>query len=126
MLVEHVALNVEDPAGMAEWYCENLGLRVVYRLEGAYFFGDESGHGVFEVYCSPPDQVPDYRNMNPKVLHLAFLTEDLAGDYARLISAGATAEDDPPEQGAKFGLVMMRDPWGVPLQLACREEPFVK
>jgi glyoxylase I family protein len=111
---------------MADWYCKHLGLSVVHRLGNAYFFGDESGHGIFEVYCSPPDQVPDYRNMNPKVLHLAFLTEDIVGDYARLLAAGATPEGDPPVEGEKYGLAMMRDPWGVPIQLACRETRMVK
>ena len=28
MRLEHIAFNVEDPAGLAAWYCEHLGMRV--------------------------------------------------------------------------------------------------
>ena len=26
--LEHVAINVKDPEGMAKWYCENLGMKI--------------------------------------------------------------------------------------------------
>ena len=28
---EHVAINVTDPVAMADWYCENLGMKIILK-----------------------------------------------------------------------------------------------
>jgi len=35
MKIEHLALNVADPAAMAAWYCRNLGFEIARRSDGA-------------------------------------------------------------------------------------------
>ena len=46
--VEHVACNVSDPAAMAAWYVEHLGMRIVRRVPTPpyiHFLADASGRG---------------------------------------------------------------------------------
>lgn len=122
MLVEHVAINVKDPGAMAKWYCENLGMKIVRDTGTAYFIADESGHGVLEIYNNPPDQVPDYSSMDPLLFHIAFQSTDIRKDHERLVAAGAAPEGECPAEGDEYGLFILRDPWGLAIQLAKREK----
>lgn len=125
MRLEHVAIQVPDPAAMADWYVEHLGCSVA-RQAGepsfARFLKDGSGASMIEIYRSPLAAVPDYHRVHPQVLHLAFYSEDPAADRDRLAAAGATLVDDVTTSPAGDRLVMLRDPWGVPLQLVRRAE----
>jgi catechol 2,3-dioxygenase-like lactoylglutathione lyase family enzyme len=125
MRVEHIALNVKDPAAVAKWYCEHLGMHVALKMDAGYFLADETGHGVIEIYNNPPDEVPDYANMNPQVLHLAFCSENLLQDYQRLLSAGAKAQGKAPSENDTYGVFMLRDPWGLTIQLVKRESSLL-
>lgn len=120
MKIEHVAFNVADPVAVAAWYVSHLGLRVVRHIPSptqTHFLADEE-RTVIEIYCNPPDQVPDYRKMDPLIFHLAFVSTDPVADSTRLIAAGAShASEVRLDDGSH--LVMLRDPWGVALQL-CR------
>ncbi|HAU36538.1 MAG TPA: VOC family protein [Phycisphaerales bacterium] len=127
MKIEHVALNVAEPVAMAKWYVEHLGLRVV-RAGGtpafARFLADDSGQAVLEIYHNPSAVVPHYAALPPASLHLALASADVPADRHRLIAAGGTAEGgiDVAENGDTFAIV--RDPWGVPLQLVRRKTPL--
>jgi glyoxylase I family protein len=125
--VEHVALNVADPDAIAGWYVAHLGMRVVRRVEGVphtRFLADAAGRTVVEIYASPEAPVPDYRAMDPLVLHLAFDSKDPDADRAELVAAGASAVSDGllPD-GSR--LVMLRDPWGLAIQLCARTTPLL-
>jgi glyoxylase I family protein len=126
MRIEHFALNVSDPVAVARWYGAHLGLRVVRQLPRAqtHFLADDNGATVLEIYCNPPDQVPDYRSMDPLLLHLAFVSADPDADTERLIAAGATlAKREPLPDGSL--VIMLRDPWGLAIQLCRRTQPLV-
>ncbi len=56
---------------------------------------------------------------------MAFAAPDLAATRERLLSAGATAEGDVQTNPAGDRLAMLRDPWGLPLQLVSRREPMI-
>jgi glyoxylase I family protein len=127
MKIEHIAFNVADPVAVAGWYVAHLGLRVVRHVEGpaqTHFLADDAGESVIEIYNNPPDQVPDYAAMNPLLFHLAFVSESPADDSARLIAAGATLVDELKLPDGSH-LMMLRDPWGVALQLCKRATPLV-
>ncbi len=128
MKLEHIALNVIDPGAMALWYAEHLGLTIVRQLEDApytHFLADGSGLILLEIYKNPPDQVPLYAKMNPLLLHVAFVSEDPESDKAALLSVGATfVEEVRFEDGSH--LVMLRDPWGLALQLCKRGVPMLE
>jgi glyoxylase I family protein len=127
MKLEHVALLVADPAAIAAWYVKHLGMRVVRTGDApghARFLADEAGASVLEVYAGTMP-VPDYRAMDPLVLHVAFAATDVEATRARLIGAGATPVGDVAVTASGDRFAMLRDPWGLALQLACRARPLV-
>jgi len=121
MRFEHIALNVAEPKAMADWYCQHLGLRVRRAMPDAaqtHFLVDDSDQMMLEIYCNPADRVPDYPNMHPLLLHLALVSADPYADSKRLQQAGAQQVDEVNLTDGSL-LLMLRDPWGLALQL-CR------
>jgi len=126
--LEHVAINVEDPAAMAKWYCENLGMKVVRKGPSPVnmrFISDSGGNMMLELYNNPPDAVPDYPSMDPLLLHIAFMVDDVKAITKKLIAAGATVAVDVNVTPGGDELVILRDPWGVPIQFLKRAEPML-
>ena len=128
MKIEHVAFNVEDALSMGRWYVEHLGFTVKRRITEppwTHFLADDSGTVMIEIYSNPDAPLPDYRGTNPLVLHVALVSRDVEADISRLKSAGATVGGET--QYLKNGdcLAMLRDPWGIAVQLVSRQEPMV-
>ena len=127
MKLEHLALNVDDPVAMATWYVEHLGLTTVRQVADApytHFLADSAGTMLLEIYKNPPDQVPPYAEMDPLLLHVAFVSVDPESDMDALLAAGATlVEDQRFDDGSH--LVMLRDPWGLAIQLCKRAVPML-
>lgn len=127
MKIEHFAINVSDPNAVADWYVKHCSMSIARKQEAApftHFLADSSGSVMVEIYNNPVDEVPDYRSMNPLIVHLAFVSKDPDADRARLESAGATfAEEVKAEDGSH--LVMLRDPWGFCIQLCKRGVPML-
>ncbi|MHC4403852.1 MAG: VOC family protein [Planctomycetota bacterium] len=122
MKLEHLALNVAEPKAMAAWYVEHLGLRVAWKLETppyTHFLADTGGAMAIEVYHNPPDRVPPYAEMDPLLLHVAFVSEDPKSDGEALLAAGAALVDEVHLDDGSH-LVMLRDPWGLAIQLCKR------
>jgi glyoxylase I family protein len=127
--LEHVALNVADPVGMAKWYCENLGMKI--RREGPppanmRFVSDAQGNMMLELYNNPEGKVPDYKLMDPLSLHIAFHVDDVPAVRRRLLAAGATAHNEVETTPAGDVITILRDPWGVPIQFLTRAKPMLK
>jgi glyoxylase I family protein len=126
--LEHVAINVENPVGMADWYCENLGMKIVRKGPppvNMFFISDAQGNMMLEIYHNPPDAVPDYTSMNPLMLHIAFMVDDVKGTCRKLIAAGATVATEATVTDSGDELAMLRDPWGVPIQIVKRANPML-
>jgi len=118
--LEHIAIDVPEPEAAIAWWCGNLGMR--RSAPGSAFLMDDSGVAGLEVYrTGATPSAPAYRDMDPMTLHIAFATEDVEADVSRLVAAGATFVSSDVKDG--FGVAMLRDPWGVPLQLCRRREP---
>ncbi len=54
---------------------------------------------------------------------MAFVSQDANADKRRLLDKGASFVEEITK-GDGSHLVMLRDPWGMPLQLCHRAEPF--
>jgi glyoxylase I family protein len=126
--LEHVGLNVADPVKMAQWYVGNLGMRVT--REGpppinARFLADSGDNMMLELYHNPPDAVPDYASMDPLLLHVAFMADDVDAVRQRLMAAGATPVGEVTTTPAGDKLAMLRDPWGMAIQLVHRADPML-
>ncbi len=129
MKVEHVALLVEKPVEVVRWYERHLGMKVA-RAVGApsftHFLADSSGTVMLEVYRNDRLPVPDYRGLDFLVLHLAFATDRVEEDRARLLAAGATSEGEITVAPNGDRVANLRDPWGFAIQLAQRGERMLR
>jgi catechol 2,3-dioxygenase-like lactoylglutathione lyase family enzyme len=126
MKFEHFALNVPEVHAHVAWYVTHLGLTVARQREDPpymTFLADSTGRTIVEFYSNPKAEYPNYAARHPLEFHLAFVAADARAERARLQSAGAVffAEDVLPDGSI---LIMMRDPWGVPLQFCQRTAPF--
>jgi glyoxylase I family protein len=128
MKIEHVAFQVEDPVAVSRWYVEHLGLpikRAQAERPFGHFLADSGGAVMLEFYNNPKASIPDYRAIDPLMLHVAFLTDDVPGTRERLLAAGASAEGDVQVTPAGDHMAMLRDPWGLAIQLVRRKAPMI-
>ena len=127
MIFEHFALNILHPLEFVEWYTSNCNMKIAKSMKEppfTHFLTDSSGRTVIEIYSNPLAHIPDYDLMHPLEFHFAFTVEDVNHKKEELISAGATlVEDITHQDGSHF--VMLRDPFGIPLQLCKRAIPLV-
>ncbi len=126
MRFEHFALNVPDTRAAVAWYVQHLGLKVARtRAEAPYttFLGDDTGRVFIELYTNSRDPIPDYTAQHQLRVHFAFAVKDAVAERARLLQAGATPVVEEPQPDGSL-LIMLRDPWGVPVQLCQRAQPF--
>lgn len=126
MQFEHFALNVSDARAVAAWYVAHLGFRIARRREDApftHFLADDTGRVIVEFYSNPAASVPDYAAQHPLCFHLAVVAADARAERSRLEAAGATLFREEPQPDGSL-LIMLRDPWGVPLQLCQRTVPL--
>ncbi len=127
MKIEHFAINIPDPAAMADWYVEHLGMSIVRQQKESpqmTFLSDDSGQVMIEIYNNNAASVPDYKNQDPLIVHIAFASSHPKEDKMRLQKAGAREVSDDIT-GSGDHVIMLRDPWGVPIQLCERMEPMV-
>jgi glyoxylase I family protein len=128
MKIEHVALNVPDPVAMARWYVEHLKFEVKRRFMDrpyGHFLADSSGSVMLELYGNPDVPSLDHPSVAPPALHFAFVSKDVEGDVRRLVSAGAKLVSGPEVASNGDQLAMLRDPWGVCVQLVKRSQPML-
>ena len=126
MRFEHFAINVEDARATSLWYVDHLGMRIVRSIEEppyTKFLADDTGRVIVEIYSNTKVSAPDYSTVPPLNFHVAFVADDAKATQTRLESAGASPfSEDTLGDGTV--LVMMRDPWGVPIQFCQRAKPF--
>ena len=128
MKIEHIAFNVENPAGLAQWYVKHLDFEIRRGMSQppfAHFIADSTGAVMLEVYHNPDAPIPNYRDQDPAVMHLAFVCDDVQKELQRLVDAGATALGDVFAMDNGDVAAMLRDPWDLPLQLVKRVSPMV-
>lgn len=127
MQMEPIALNMSDPVAMAAWYKEHLEFEIVRSMAKppyTRFLKESGGRMMLEIYRNPPDQVPSCSQMNPLLLHLAFVSADPETDKSALLAAGATSFIEEYFVDGSY-LVMMHDPWRLAIQFCRRETPFL-
>lgn len=127
MKLEHIAVNVNEPALLAQWLVDNLGMRIVLSSDVApymHFVADEAG-SIVELYHNTIAPIADYAEMSPYSLHFAFATSSIEADRQRLIDAGATPIGEISSTTAGDKLAFLRTPWHEPLQLVQRGKPLL-
>jgi catechol 2,3-dioxygenase-like lactoylglutathione lyase family enzyme len=126
--LEYIAFNVTDPAAIAQWYCDHLGMKIVRKSlppANTHFIGDTAGNMTFELYNNPSVPVPEYRKLSHLALHLAFMVDDVKSMRDSILAAGATLVEDVVTTPAGDQVLMMRDPWGLAMQFVKRKSPML-
>jgi glyoxylase I family protein len=123
---EHIGLNVADPQATADWYCKNMGMKVVRNPSPTTFFlADAARHMMLEIYHNSQAPVPDYESIQILSVHLSFTADHLEVLRTRLIAAGARPVGDVATGANGDKVANLRDPWGVPIQFVERAEPML-
>ncbi len=120
MKLEHVGYNVAEPQKLMDWWVAHLGFTQVHPA----FIVDSTGQMALEFYNNPNAPVPDYAAIDPSTMHIAFLSDDVDADAARLVAAGATLLETVHRPG--FDMTMLRDPFGLAVQFVKRGEPVLR
>lgn len=128
MKLEHIALNVSDARAAAEWYEKHLGMEIVKKFDDPPYihFLKDAGGSMIELYSNPAGAIPEYAEMSPYTLHLAFAVEDMAAEHERLLGAGASSIGPIETMPTGDLLAFLRDPWGVTVQLVRRNNGFAE
>jgi catechol 2,3-dioxygenase-like lactoylglutathione lyase family enzyme len=128
MIFEHFALNVAKPVEMAEWYVNNLEMKIVRALDKSpftRFLSDKTGRVVLEIYSNNNARIPDRNKAHPLEFHFAFMADDVVKIKEALVRAGAKVEEELHMEDGSH-LIMLRDPFGVPVQICKRGIPMMK
>jgi catechol 2,3-dioxygenase-like lactoylglutathione lyase family enzyme len=117
-----------DPTAAAAWYAEHLGFRIMRGSAEppfAHFITPADGGGaVIEMFRSQAVDPLDAGAADPMQAHIAFVVEDVDAAAARLVAAGAVADGGTRTSPDGDPYAILRDPWGVPLQLIRRSVPL--
>ncbi|WP_209402498.1 VOC family protein [Pseudozobellia sp. WGM2] len=126
MIFEHFAINVADVDAVVEWYTTNLKVQVASAQQEPpfmTFLADSAGRVFVELYHRPDEAITDFTKQHFLTFHLAMVSENAEADKMRLIDVGASFVEEVKKQDGSH-LVMLRDPWGMPLQLCQRTDKF--
>jgi len=125
---EHIALNVDDPGAAAQWYRDNMGMKIVQAGEGfdsKRFVSDAGGNMMFEFYHSEKAPAPNWGAVDNHTLHIAFVVDDVQAMHDKLVAAGAKPDWEVEATGEGDVITIVRDPWGIAIQLLKRAEPML-
>jgi len=128
MNLEHFGLNHSDPVAAAAWYEQNLGMKIARKFgppAHGHFLVDARGQMMLEFYHNALAPVPDFQVINPLSLHVALQVDDVPAARERLIKSGATAQGNVTSNDDGDQLAMVRDPWGLPVQLVKRSQAML-
>lgn len=127
MKLEHLALIMEDPIAAAKWYSDNLGFTIIKEMDQspfAHFIVDYSKKMLLEIFLLPDKEIPDYRKVDPAIMHLGFSVDNIEEKFQDLVSNGAIVVNEISTSGTGDKIAMLRDPWGIPIQLIKRSAPL--
>jgi catechol 2,3-dioxygenase-like lactoylglutathione lyase family enzyme len=126
---EHFAINVADARAKAQWYKDHLGM-VIIRQGGAPTFGtfiaDSGKNMMYELYQNSDYSVVDFAALSHMSLHVAFMVEDVQATKELLMAAGAKVVEDITKTPSGDSILMLRDPWNLPIQFVKRTKPMLK
>jgi catechol 2,3-dioxygenase-like lactoylglutathione lyase family enzyme len=126
---EHLALNVTDPQTAANWYVENLGMKILRQgppPTDTRFVADDGMHMMLELFKDTTAPVVDFGTWSTISIHFAFVVNDVRAFRTGLIEAGAKLAEEVRETNAGDEVLVLRDPRGFPIQFIKRGEILLK
>ncbi len=127
--MEHLEFNVPDTHKKAKWFEENLGMKIM-REGGAptfnMFISDPEHNMMMELNQNKDFPMLDFWKVSHMATHFAFTVKDIQAAKKKLIAGGAQLVEDITKTPGGDYVMMMRDPWGEPIQIVHRAEPMLK
>jgi methylmalonyl-CoA epimerase len=115
--IDHIAVVVKDLEATIALYVETLGFRQIYREtiadQGIEAVGLEAGDSVIELLRPLEENSPIAKfrgEAATKLHHTAYRVKDLAGELARLRTAGVRLIDEQPRKGAHGNTIAFLHP----------------
>jgi len=123
--IDHPAIACYDVQRQINWYCQNLGMRVIARGDTAALVGygdDVKGSAMIELMAKkhegpPPVEVPTHC---PGLRHLALRVTSFDEAKSKLIAAGAIFLGEGGNAVGGGRIQSFRDPEGNELQIVER------
>ena len=89
--LHHVIMDCRDPAALAAFYSELLGLPVTYRSEDFVVVAANDTSSGLAFQLAPDHQPPAWPDpARPQQVHFDVMVEDVAGSGPRVLALGAT------------------------------------
>jgi catechol 2,3-dioxygenase-like lactoylglutathione lyase family enzyme len=126
---EHIAFNVENPVADAQWFVDNLGFKIMYKGDppgNTRFVADEKNDMMMELYNNTKFPKLNIPNVSYMAIHFAFMADSIEQVKEKLLAAGATLAEDIQVTAAGDKVLMLRTPWGLPIQFVERANPMLK
>lgn len=118
---EHMAINVENPKAVADWYVKYLGLTIVSASKKMIFVRDAGSHFMFELY-NKPEAKGSFASLSHASAHVAFAVDDADALAKQMVEGGAKILKSITNPVGDR-VINMRDPWGNMLQVIHRVKP---
>jgi catechol 2,3-dioxygenase-like lactoylglutathione lyase family enzyme len=121
--VDHVAIAAKDSRALTNWYCEVLGMRVLFdngKEPPTTLVGGDMG-GVLEIMPDNGADLVKHQPLDPGIRHIAFRVQDFDAVYASL--EGKVLGLMPPGPAAGGGqIAFFHDLEGNLVQLVSRDK----
>jgi uncharacterized glyoxalase superfamily protein PhnB len=125
-MIEHIGFVIADPGAAADWYEKNLGFTILRKAENnsvAFIREPESGL-IFELIGNPDIHPIDKDLTHPLQVHIAIKSINILEDKQALVNAGAQFVMDCRTDDPAAKVCILKDPFGLFLQLAQRKNDF--
>lgn len=125
---EHIGVNVSDPKSAARWYVSNLNMEIVKESElpnYSAFVADSAHHMMIEFNYSKDFPTMSELNFNFDSFHLAFSVHNIQQIKEKLLSRGAILLSDIRKTDSGDYVLVLKDPWGLPIQFVQRVKPMI-
>lgn len=122
--IEHTGIAAQDPAALAQWYRDVLGMRLL-RQTGptTYFLGYARG-ACLEIYAARSDAPQTADNYVRGLTHLALYVRDFAAAYQALLEKGVQSAAEPVIR-PDLKLALLRDPEGNLFHITNRDAEII-
>jgi len=119
--VDHTAIAARDSRSLAAWYCETLGMRILFdnQAERPTFLVGGEMTGVLEIM--PDNGAPEvaHEPYDPGIRHIALRVADFDAAYAAL-EGKVLGLTDPGDAAGGGKIAFFHDPEGNLLQIISR------
>jgi uncharacterized glyoxalase superfamily protein PhnB len=112
----------------AEWYKQNLGFIIVRQGNEpnfTTFVSDPNGKMMFEFFKNEDYPMQNFKDWNFMSIHIAFHCNDIVSIKNKLLEAGAVVSEELKKTDSGDQVMMLRDPWGLPIQFVQRIKPML-